>query len=300
VNDITLDLTLVERTRWSFRAGHFYGGPVDQSSQSQPQLPATRDRAHKCSQVTSESYFSLRSNRLRQVTPVTAKIYSRSMSSLRCAPLIRGSSKMQRPEFVLVEGSMKYTSLLFMLTLLGCSAAPTVKSWLDPVSSATITAQSAPLIVARDRGTRSINERDFAQLTAVEVNRMGERRLYLVVVLWSSEHHTRTVQENFEKSFARVELRMADRSTTLTRHLGDIAELGIGQSPLPLSVPGSRQLFFPIERADLNALADSNRVQLVAIGQADAPLLYEEWQDGRRSLNEFLGQLPNSSNRPGN
>jgi len=193
---------------------------------------------------------------------------------------------------------MKYTSLLLMLTLVGCGTAPTVKSWLDPVSSATITAQTQPLIVARDEQTRSNSERDFAQLAAVEVNRMGERRLYLVVVLWSSERRTLTERDEFEKSFARVELRIADRSTTLARHQGDIAELGVGQSPLPLPIPGTQQLFFPIERVDLNALASSNRVQLVALGQPDAPQLYEEWQDGRRSLNDFLGQLPDSSNSP--
>lgn len=188
---------------------------------------------------------------------------------------------------------MKYTTLLCLFTLLGCSSAPSVKSWLDPVSAATITAQGAPLIVARDEQTRSINERDFAQLTAVEVNRMGQRRLYLVAVLWTSAQQTRVERDEFEKSFARVELRMGDRSTTLARHQGDVAELGIGQSPLPLPVHGTQQLFFPIERADLTSLATSNRVQLVALGQPDSPLLYEEWQDGRRSLNDFLGQLPN-------
>ena len=191
-----------------------------------------------------------------------------------------------------LEQSMKYTTLLFAFTLLGCSSAPTVKSWLDPVSAATITAQGEPLIVARDEQTRS-NERDFAQLTAVEVNRMGQRRLYLVAVLWTSAQQTRAERDEFEKSFEHVELRMGDRSTTLARHKGDVAELGIGQSPLPLPVHGSQQLFFPIERADLTTLANSNRVQLVALGQPDTPLLYEEWQDGRRSLNDFLGQLPN-------
>lgn len=190
---------------------------------------------------------------------------------------------------------MKYTSLFLMLTLLGCASAPTVKSWLDPVSSATITAQSTPLIVARDERARSTEERDFAQLAAVEVNRMGQRQLYLVAVLWSSQQHTRTEREEFEKSFARVELRMGDRSTTLARHQGDITELGVGQSPLPLPIPGSQQLFFPIERVELNALAESKRVQLVALGEPGAPQIYEEWQDGRRSLGDFLSQLPPSS-----
>jgi hypothetical protein len=187
---------------------------------------------------------------------------------------------------------MKYTSLLLLFTLAGCSTAPTVKSWLDPVSSATITAQSEPLIVARDQQMRSINERNFAQLTAVEVNRMGERKLYLVAVLWSSAQQTRVERDDFEKSFERVELRMGDRSATLARHRGDVAELGIGQSPLPLPVPGTQQLFFPIGRDDLSALASSDHMQLVALGQPETPQLYQEWQDGRRSLNDFLGQLP--------
>ena len=199
---------------------------------------------------------------------------------------------MRRPEFLPIECSMKYTSLLLMSTLLGCSSAPTVKSWLDPVSSATITAQNEPLILARSEQTSTIDARDFAQLTAVEVNRMGERKLYLVAVPWSSAHPTRGEREDVEKSFARVELRMGDRSTTLARHQGDIAELGVGQSSLPLPVSGTQQVFFPIERNDLRALASSNRVQLITKGPQDTPQQYDEWQDGRRSLGDFLSQLP--------
>lgn len=189
---------------------------------------------------------------------------------------------------------MKYVSLLLLLTLalLGCSSAPSVKSWLDPVSSATITAQSQPLVLARDERTRLIDEREFAQLAAVEVNRMGDRRLYLVAILWSSGYRTRTEEESFENAFAQIELRMGERSALLTRHQGEVAELGVGQSPLPLPIPGSQQLYFPIERADLRALATSSHVQLIAQGVPEAPQRYEEWQDGRSSLNDFLSQLP--------
>lgn len=186
---------------------------------------------------------------------------------------------------------MKYTSLLLILTLVGCTTAPTVKSWLDPVSSATLTTQNAPLILAREESARSVTEREFTQLTALEVNRMGERRLYLIAVPWNAER-TRRANDDFEKSFERIELRMGERAATLTRYQGDVAKLGIGQSPLPLPTPGSRQWFFPIERAELSALANSTHVQLVALGLPDSPLRYDEWQDGRRSLHDFLGQLP--------
>lgn len=188
---------------------------------------------------------------------------------------------------------MKSTSLLLLLlTVSACTTAPTVKSWLDPVSSATITAQLEPLILARDDQSRALDERQFAQLAAVEVNRMGDRRLYLVAILWSSGDGSRAGREHFEKAFARIEMVMGDRSVALERHSGEIAELGVGQSPLPLPIPGSQQIYFPIERADLNALARSNRVQLIARGHPDTPQRFEEWQDGRRSLSDFLGQLP--------
>ncbi|MET0533078.1 MAG: hypothetical protein ABW171_02545 [Steroidobacter sp.] len=187
---------------------------------------------------------------------------------------------------------MKYALLLLSLTFLGCASAPTVKSWLDPVSSATITAQMEPLILARDDQTLPMNERQFAQLAAVEVNRMGDRKLYLVAILWSNADRGRAEREIFEDAFARVEMRMGDRSVSLERHAGEIGELGVGQSPLPLPIPGSQQIYFPIERADLNALARSNRVQLIAQGRPESPQRYEEWQDGRRSLSDFLGQLP--------
>jgi len=187
---------------------------------------------------------------------------------------------------------MKYAPLLLISALLGCSTAPTVKSWLDPVSSATITAQSVPLILARDEPARLSDAREFAQLAAIEVNRMGERRLYLVAIPWTSRRRIRTELEHVEDAFERIQLRMGDRSIVLDRHRGEVAELGMGESPLPLPIPGTRQFFFPIGRADLHALASSDRVQLTTQGTSPAPMHYDEWQDGRRSLGDFLARLP--------
>jgi hypothetical protein len=187
---------------------------------------------------------------------------------------------------------------LLLLTLVGCSTQPldpTVQSWLDEISLATITAQTDPLIVVRQESRRTTKGRDYAQLAAVEVNRMGDRRLYLLAVLWSNAQLTSDKWQAFENSFSQVELSLDDHSVVLTRHSGDVAALGIGQSPLPLSIPGTRHIYFPIERADLRALAESSSVQLTALGRADAPQIYEERKDGRPSLSQFLSQLPSDS-----
>jgi hypothetical protein len=191
---------------------------------------------------------------------------------------------------------MKYLAPLVLLTLSGCATQPpSVTSWLDPVSSATITAQAEPMVLARPETRLTANGRDYAQLTAIEVNRMGDRKLYLVAVLWSNANLSVKEWRDFETTFGQIEVRLDNRPLALTRHSDDVSALGVGQSPLPLPMPGTRQIYFPIQRADLRALAQSQRVQLLALGRADAPQRFEERQDGRKSLNDFLSQLPGES-----
>lgn len=187
---------------------------------------------------------------------------------------------------------MKYSLLLLLLTLAGCVAQPTVTAWMDPVSVATITSQTEPLVLARVTMSRKINQREFAQLTALEINRMGARSLYLVLTPYSTSDLTYKQRASFERSFGQIEIRVDDLSVVLTAYQGDVAELGIGEQTLPLPISGSTHLYFPIERADLRALAGSNRIELMALGLPKKTQLYEEWKDGRRSLGEFLSQLP--------
>ncbi|MET0535991.1 MAG: hypothetical protein ABW171_17380 [Steroidobacter sp.] len=191
---------------------------------------------------------------------------------------------------------MKYLALFALLSLAGCATTQpiTVTSWLDSVSAVTITAQSEALVMERFEKRRTINGRDYAQLTAIEVNRMGDRKLYLVAVLWSNAQLSGKQWDNFESSFAQVEVRLDEQALTLNRHT-DIAALGIGQSPMPLPIPGARQIIYPIERAQLQAIAGAQSVELTSMGGPVAPQLYEEHKDGRHSLNDFLSQLPGGS-----
>jgi hypothetical protein len=177
------------------------------------------------------------------------------------------------------------------MILAGCAAQPTVTSWIDPKSSVTITAQTEPLVLIRAEPQPSLNERDYAQLTAIEVNRMGERKLYLVAILWSSAELWADQSGGFQSAFQQIEVNVGDRSVALTPYTGQISELGISEA-LPLPIPGSSHIYFPISRDDLRAISRSSKIQLTARGKPDSLRRYEEWQDGRQSLNDFLGQLP--------
>lgn len=194
----------------------------------------------------------------------------------------------------------KHPALVPLLALIsimaGCVAQPTVKSWLDPVSSVTITAQTEPLVLVRASPAPAESERDYAQLAAIEVNRMGDRKLFLVAILWTTGNLSPEQQSAFDNSFAKVDVDVGDRTVSLTRHPGEPADLGISQPQLPLSIPGSRHIYFPVQRSDLRAISQSTRVQLVARGLPDEPRRYEEFEDGRQSLSDFLSQLPELSN----
>jgi hypothetical protein len=187
---------------------------------------------------------------------------------------------------------MKYLAPFLLFLLTGCASQPSVQSWLDPVSMATITAQAAPMVLTRLENRRTANGRDYAQLTALEVNRMGDRKLYLVAVLWSNAQLTGKQWQRFEDAFEHVEVRIDERTMKLDRLPDDPAALGIGQSPLPLPIPGTRQIYYSIDRADLHAMAASTHLALTALGRSDVIVPFEEREDGRRSLGDFLGQLP--------
>lgn len=186
---------------------------------------------------------------------------------------------------------MKYSALLLSFLLVGCAAQPTVTSWMDPKSSVTITAQTEPLVLIRSQPAPAMDERDYAQLTAIEVNRMGDRKLYLVAILWSSADLWDSQRSVFEDSFKQIELDVGGRTVTLRPHTGDVASLGI-ETQLQLKIDGSRYIYFPISREELRAISSSNRIQLTAGGVPEQPRRYEEWKDGRQSLSDFLSQLP--------
>jgi len=192
---------------------------------------------------------------------------------------------------------MKYLAPLVLFMLAGCVTQPSVKSWLDPVSMATITAQADPMVLVRKENRRTANGRDYVQLTAIEVNRMGARKLYLVAVLWSNAQLTGKQWQSFEDAFEKIDVRLDGSEMALTRLPDDTAALGIGQTPLPLSIPGTRQIYYPIDRPELRAFVASNSIELMALGRAEVQIPFEEREDGRRSLNDFLGQLPGESPR---
>lgn len=183
---------------------------------------------------------------------------------------------------------------LLILLLNGCSSTQPVapRTWLDERTAVTVTAQSDPAVLAREEHMRAINVRDYAQLGAVETNRMGARQLYLVLVSWSTIDRSAVEQERSEADFSRITLYADDRPIELTRAAPAREELGFARRPFEHPAPGAREIYFAAGRGDLQSIALSRTLQLIAHRDGGTPDKYLEWRDGRPGLRAFLAQLP--------
>lgn len=183
------------------------------------------------------------------------------------------------------------------LILQACASAPAPRSYLDTRTAATITVQEQPVVFARDEQMRAINVRDYAQLGAIEVNRMGERQLYLVATLWSTIDRTASERERLAAAFAQVIVHADDQPIALVRATGPTRPIGVGTRPYEAPSPGAQELYFPVTRAALQGIAHSRSLSLTTGGSGDSTWRFSEWRNGRVGLRLFIDSLPASASQ---
>ena len=186
-----------------------------------------------------------------------------------------------------------HARLVLLLLLAGCASAPAdpPRSWLDERTAVSVTAQGTPIVFAREEHLRAINVRDYAEIGAVEINRMGDRRLYLALQSWSTIDRTAAERERMDRSLSRVTVYADDRPIELTQAAASAEQLGLSRRPFVAPTPGTREIYFTIARSDLRSIALARVLQLRGLG-AEEPDIYLQWQDARPSLAAFLAQLP--------
>lgn len=175
----------------------------------------------------------------------------------------------------------KFIGLLALVSLIGCTASPTrsPREYLDEQTAATITAVAEPWILVREGSSGS--ERDFLNLYAIDVNRMGHHRQYIAALQWFPSSSALPVLE-LHGGGEPISLRAIDE---------DARSLGIGAPLAPPPVMGSKWWYFPVDKRVLASLAQvrSLRAKLVA---NDARTTYTAWRDGSAELGELTAVLP--------
>jgi len=162
--------------------------------------------------------------------------------------------------------------------IVGCAGERVItpRQYLDEQTAATITVVADPWVFNRQGTTPQL---DFINLYAIDVNRMGDHRQYLVVVQywpapeWSSAQPTLEIYAGEQ----RVSLKPSEASPR---------ELGVEES-FDTSAPRSAERwFYPVDREQLARIARTNHTS-IALVKDDLHAAYAVWRDGSAELNEF-------------
>ena len=162
--------------------------------------------------------------------------------------------------------------------ILGCAnqAVVTPREYLDEQTGATITTVAEPWVFNRERTAPQL---DFINLYAIDVNRMGEHRQYLVLVQYWPAPEWKSAQPILEIRAAADQVRLRPLETSAR-------ELGVGQ-PLDLSAPrAAKYWFYAVERAQLERIARTQHSSVTLL-KDDVRASYIVWRDGSAELNEF-------------
>jgi hypothetical protein len=178
------------------------------------------------------------------------------------------------------------TAAAFLSLLVGCAserpAGP--REYLDEKTSATITMVAEPWVFASD-GAAAGEERDFLNVYAIDVNRMGDHRQYLAVLQWWPPQPM-----SANALGPTLELQADDRKISLQPIMVDARELGLAQPVETAHPAASKWWYFPVDKQILGAVARSQNLQATMLA-GEQRTAYVIWRDGRADVAELTEAL---------
>jgi len=178
--------------------------------------------------------------------------------------------------------------------LYGCEAeGPRVTEFLDPQTAVTIREMAAPFVFAHDVPEIAANVRDYVSLGAVEVNNMGARKHYLVLVSWSTVARIGAAARPPEQP-ERVVLTISGRERELAPVTHEARSLGIGEAPYRPPSGYVGEAWYAVTPADLRALAAAPPAGISLQRAADS-VTYVVWRSAAEELDAFVRDIPTTT-----
>jgi hypothetical protein len=181
------------------------------------------------------------------------------------------------------------TLALLALACAGCAGAPEkpLREYLDEQTAATITVVAEPWIFSRERTNERLDERDYLNVYAINVNRMGDHRQYLAV-LQSAPLRDAAGQDTPPPS---LQWRASGEDLTFVPASENARALGVAQPVAESYTYESRWWYYPVDRRTLARIAGSRdvRASLVA-GEVRAG--YVLWRDGSAEAAALSSAIP--------
>lgn len=181
---------------------------------------------------------------------------------------------------------MRLSLTLIALAILGGCAAPVVtpRAYLDEETAATITAVAKPWIFTAEESDFTAKDRDSLSLFAIDVNRMGDHRQYLAVLVSAPPR-------NSSSAAVTLELQGGAKSVSLQPATDEPRRLGIAKPLAPSYTLTARWLYFPVSKEILATVMRSSDLR-AALVAGDKRIVYSMWRDGSAEIAELTSALP--------
>lgn len=186
-------------------------------------------------------------------------------------------------KFIGMDDSATLAAVVLAIALTGCAASPTTapREYLDEQTAATITAVQEPWIFTRAQSDANAS-RDYLHLYAIDVNRMGDHRQYFAALQSAP-------MEGAPPPV--LELKAGEEVVTLEAASAQPRELGIAQPIAESYTVTAAWWYFPVDKQTLAKLAAAGDPEVRLIN-AQGPITYVLWRDGREELSELTAVLP--------
>ena len=185
---------------------------------------------------------------------------------------------------------LRVLPLASLLAACALSSSVSPRTWLDERTAATVTAQEPTAVFAHEEQTRAANARDYVQIGAVEVNRAGSRRYYLVLYSWSTIDRATVERDAIDDELVRSTLWADDRPIQLQRAPEGRTAAGVATSPFAAPAPSAIESWYPVTVSEIRALARARTLRLVAHGAATRRE-YQPWQGNQHGFAGFLRHI---------
>jgi hypothetical protein len=178
------------------------------------------------------------------------------------------------------------TAVLFFVSSCASFGASTIEK-LDPLTSATLTAVSTPMVFYRDNSGRAAFARNFANLGPIQVNRSGQYRYFLWIGIWSTGQESDATRRR--DSFEAPVLFIDGEPLQLDLAGWTSDAIGASEDIYTKPVASAIDAYYEITIDVIRLLVNASDVSLRSGGPNTE--LYEPWDDqqsARNSLRDFF------------
>jgi hypothetical protein len=183
---------------------------------------------------------------------------------------------------------MRIVGAVALLVIAGCATTQPSgpREYLDEQTAATITVVSDPWIFTREHFGAAVDENDFLNLYAIDINRQGDHQQYIAVLQSIPLQATPDT-----RPAPTLELQAGGRKISLTASPDEPKQLGIARPVAVSYTLTSRWFYYPVSKETLNAVATAPDL-VASLRDEGRRVPYVLWRDGRAEMAELTAVLP--------